>query len=281
MSSEIQLRIRYPDGVSSVNSFPESSTVSDLKQQILSVVKVKPEQLVLRAGYPPTPLNHPDHSSLSDAQISSGDTLIVEIHQDEELPVEQKPNISENVQNQSKPNVTSDVRTQTKIPVASNQPAHNIPKPYATEEILFDSDEENPYAMQYRSQQASDQIQQSMQRINPQLSNQRNPKNLNQDLMGSDMQSYRNKISSASNTNYKNGSSASANAATERKTPHVEAQKHAGDMHGATNLSKGRNKEFASVSRKPGFNQDNPHVVDLTSEHVHICDNLNEFVHLD
>lgn len=271
MSSEVQLRIRYPDGASHVNNFSEHSTIAELKKQILSVVKAKPEYLVLRVGYPPTPLNLPDATNLADAQMTSGDTIIVEIHQEEEPQIESKPNVSENFQNQSKPIASSDVRAQARPPTASNQPSHGASNRLVPEEFLLDSDEEF-FEFQQGRQSASNQPQTAVSKGNTKQSssNQRNVTNPSTGLMGSDVHSYQNKISSASNANYKNGGGAYGNSAADRKTTSVP-----GNIHGATNLSKGRSKEF--VARKP---HEFPTIVDLTGEEVYCCGiTIKEFKH--
>ena len=269
MSSEVQLRIRYPDGASQVNTFPETSTISELKQQILSVVKVKPQQIVLRTGYPPTPLSYPDHTSLSEAEISSGDTLIVEIHEDDEPQIEKKPTKPENVQNQTIHSSGSAVRIPDKFPISSNQSSQSASMRYATDEAMFDSGSDQEQKLQGRKtgiNQKKPESSNNNARQNASTgrggqgghSQQNNQRNTSGELMSNEMDSFRNKVSSGSNANYKNGGSGAGD------------RDRGGNPHGATNLSKGRSREF--VARMPSHHENsNGSVIDLTEEDVNNC----------
>ena len=78
--------------MSALDSLCSGSTIKDLKQEISKMLNAKPSDLVLRAGYPPAPLTQSDTTLLSAAEISSGENIIVEIHQlEEETKAEPQP----------------------------------------------------------------------------------------------------------------------------------------------------------------------------------------------
>lgn len=103
MSDSIQLRIRHPEGQSTLDTLRSDSTVKDLKREIATLIGAKVTDLVLRAGYPPAPLTAADTTLLSDAEISSGETVIVEVHPQEEAKVEEKPKIEQKPQPKEEP----------------------------------------------------------------------------------------------------------------------------------------------------------------------------------
>ena len=92
MPEEVTLRIRHPQGISTITNLTDSSTISDLKHEISTLIKSNPTELVLRVGYPPSPVEVSDETNLSDAQITSGDTIIVEVHELEESKSPERPN---------------------------------------------------------------------------------------------------------------------------------------------------------------------------------------------
>ena len=95
MPEELTLRIRHPKGISTINNLTNFSTISDLKHEISSLIKSNPNDLILRVGYPPAPVFSPDETHLTDAQIASGDTIIVELQELEESKSQSKSNTSD------------------------------------------------------------------------------------------------------------------------------------------------------------------------------------------
>lgn len=159
MSAEIQLRIRGPEGTVALNTLKENSTIGELKQQIAALIKAKIPELVLRVGYPPTPIVHPDKTTLADAEITSGETIIAEIHEPEEPIVEEKPAISKDIKPEPiKPKAEPVKTTTTTIQqkslgtVADEKPISQQPPKYSTSSKMA---EEKPKAYEQPSQQYS------------------------------------------------------------------------------------------------------------------------------
>lgn len=101
MSETIQLRIRHPEGQNTLDTLKTDSTIRDLKQEIAKLIKAKVGDIVLRGGYPPAPLDHSDQTRLSDAEISSGETIIVEVQPQEEVKIQEEPKVSQKPQTNS------------------------------------------------------------------------------------------------------------------------------------------------------------------------------------
>jgi hypothetical protein len=123
-------------------------------------VKAKPTELVLRAGYPPAPIVHADKVRLSEAEIASGETIIVEIHEVEEPKIEQKAVIPKETKVEpiekpkAEPIKTSSVVTQQKPsgPIIEEKPISQQPSKYPTSSKMV---EEKPRGFEQPIQQPS------------------------------------------------------------------------------------------------------------------------------
>lgn len=75
------LKIKMPDGQQVVQNLCANSTVYDLKCQLSLLGKMSFDNMDVLIGFPPVPLQHGNESSLLEAGISSGDTLIIKKNQ--------------------------------------------------------------------------------------------------------------------------------------------------------------------------------------------------------
>ena len=126
MTEAMMLRIRHPNGMSTLDTLTSSSTIEQLKQEISKLIGAKPSQLALRAGYPPAPLNHSDSTKLSDADISSGESIIVEVVEAKEEIKSIDSSISQAHQSRSKDTKTAEEHSSIRQP-AANPASHGQP----------------------------------------------------------------------------------------------------------------------------------------------------------
>lgn len=207
MSTEIQLRIRHPDGVNLLNSLTEKSSIGDLKQQLLTFVKAKPSEIVLLSGYPPSHLLYPDETSLEEAQITSGETLIVEIHKSNETAeVQNQPSSSKKkVLSKSKSSL-SDANSSAIASKENNDNAENNDPQHMIEEA---TGEEWFPRQRLTKQKILDEIDQKDASISratkkPMESNSRKEEDSAAELYKSELMSFGSKVSAVSNASYKN-----------------------------------------------------------------------------
>ena len=106
MENFIEIRIRHPKGSHLIDDLKEDSSINDLKTAIAKLLNTSKSSLILKKGYPPRIFELPESTTLSNCEIYSGETIIVEIdekraalepiprHQDKikSYPNEQIPN---------------------------------------------------------------------------------------------------------------------------------------------------------------------------------------------
>lgn len=83
MTEAQTFRVRHPEGTCSIQ-LTEASKIIELKLQIAQHIKMKPENMALRVGYPPTLVSASDNELVSELNITSGDLIIVEFEESKE-----------------------------------------------------------------------------------------------------------------------------------------------------------------------------------------------------
>jgi len=79
MNSTVNLKLRSPKGILSLENIPLSSSLSDFKKEISKISTIPLHSLVIKIGYPPKNITQsPDATLISSFDISSGDLLIIE-----------------------------------------------------------------------------------------------------------------------------------------------------------------------------------------------------------
>ncbi|XP_054721552.1 ubiquitin thioesterase OTU1-like [Uloborus diversus] len=81
------IRCKTDAGTYTITDLDASSTVKALKDELYKVTQIRPDSQRILCGYPPKPLNvHNESTSLWEANIHSGDTLILEALKDAVVP---------------------------------------------------------------------------------------------------------------------------------------------------------------------------------------------------
>jgi len=79
MQNSFELRIRHPEGSTQLNTLNDNSSIYDLKQEISKLLQEPMSSLILKKGYPPRIFDLPEPTTLSNSEISSGETIVVEV----------------------------------------------------------------------------------------------------------------------------------------------------------------------------------------------------------
>lgn len=75
--SDIQLRLRFPEGTQMLN-IPGNTTFQQLLKQIHDITEIPPYNLSIKFGFPPKTLEISNSSNQISTQISTGETLILD-----------------------------------------------------------------------------------------------------------------------------------------------------------------------------------------------------------
>jgi hypothetical protein len=89
--SKIVLRCRLPNSQLKIDNVTQETTLKELKQIIEQNSKIPPRQQKIKIGYPPKELKTEgnENKKLSELNIKSGETLIIE--ESEEIQISSKP----------------------------------------------------------------------------------------------------------------------------------------------------------------------------------------------
>lgn len=77
--ANLALRIKTKAGLQLINTLTSDSTIKDLKRQLSDVTNIPEDRLYVLNGFPPKPFDiSKDETTLSESDLKSGDTLILE-----------------------------------------------------------------------------------------------------------------------------------------------------------------------------------------------------------
>ena len=88
MNSSINLKLRSPKGILSLENIAVSVSFSDFKKEISKKTGIALEALIIKVGYPPKNIaQSPDTTPLTSLNISSGDLIIIEENPNAPKPI--------------------------------------------------------------------------------------------------------------------------------------------------------------------------------------------------
>ncbi|KAG0243259.1 ubiquitin-specific protease otu1 [Actinomortierella wolfii] len=151
----MRLRIRHKEGIATLSSLQEHSTLLDLLNAIAEVVKAPAHTIECKTGYPPKllPNDQAAIATLGSLGMRDGDQIIVSENKNAP-PLPTAQSVPDNAKAQSPANVVTAVTTTASGPVTSN-PAPQPPSTSGTKPVVSKptpapqpslSQQSNPYA---------------------------------------------------------------------------------------------------------------------------------------
>jgi ubiquitin thioesterase OTU1 len=86
MQNFFDLRIRHSGGSVQVNTLGPTSSIYDLKTAVSKLLNYPISSIILKTGFPPKYLDLPESTTIENAEIYSGETILVEVDESKVAP---------------------------------------------------------------------------------------------------------------------------------------------------------------------------------------------------